>query len=152
MMNRLIPIAAIAALLMAGCEKSPTENAREVDEARDSAALNVDEARKDAGKTQDKTQAKVAEAQDDYAKTAASANRQLSVVEAEAMRKNAEAALEVATAEAEGRQSIAREKCGVLEGAEKDACLSSADALLASDQASAIAARDAILVEAERHQ
>jgi len=149
---RLIPIAAVAALVLAGCEKSPTEVSKAVDKARDSASVSVDAARKDAGMAEDKADEKVANAQQDYAETDASARKELSVVEAEAMVKKANAEFDVANAEAEGRHGVAIQKCEMFAGAEKDACMSSADATLATDKAAAIARRDAALVQAERHE
>ena len=148
---RLIPIAVVAALMLAGCDKSSSDVSKAVEEARDDASVSVEAARKDAGTVEHKADEKVANAQQDYAETDASARKELSEVESEAMVKKAAAEFDFATAEAEGRHGVAIQKCEMFAGAEKDACMSGADATLATDKATAIATRDAALVQAERH-
>jgi len=152
MMNRLIPLVAVAALLLAGCDKTPTETSQDVQKARQEASQDDNAARQDASKTESKANEKVAAAQHDYAKASASAQEDLSATESEAMIAMAKADFDVALTEADGRHSIEIKKCGALKDVEKTACLSSADAKLAADQANATAHRDAVLVQAEHHK
>jgi hypothetical protein len=141
MNNRLVLIAACAsALLLGACSKTPADTAKDVADART-----------DANQVANAADSKVADAQQAYATTDQNALKKLTAAESEAMISTARANFDVANTDAQGRASIAREKCGSLAGAEKDACLSSAEAALASDQAAAIATRDAALVAAERH-
>ena len=150
MIIRLIPILALAALLLGGCKESASETSKDVSQAREKASKDVSTAQQEANKTEMKAEKKVDEAQQDYAKSQAGAQGKLNKTEAEAMSKMAKADFEVAMAEIKGRHNIATEKCGVLTGVEKTACQSSADATLAADEAIAIANRDAILVQAEQ--
>jgi len=60
----------------------------------------------------------------------------------------ANADFKVASTEARGRNDVAKSKCGLLDGVEKTACISTADATLAANQADATAIRDAALVNA----
>jgi hypothetical protein len=152
MMTRMIPIAAIAALLMVGCEKSPSGSAAAVDEARSDAAANTSSAREDATAKSVKADTKVATATQDYVETRGEAAAKLSKVESEAMITKAKADLEVATALADGRHSVALEKCEVLDGAQKNACVSAADAAHALERSEAIALRDKALLRAEQHR
>ncbi len=146
MMNRLIPIIAVGALLLAGCNESPSETSKDVTKAREKASQDVSEARQDASKTESKSEEKVIDAQQAYAKTDANAREKLTDVESEAMAAQAKSDFEVATAEAKGRHTIAVEKCGALEGVDKKACVSTADANFAADEAVATANRDTALV------
>jgi hypothetical protein len=152
MMKLLIPIAAVAALMLGGCDKPAKESAKDIDKAREGAAVSIQDARQDANKTEDRADRKVADAQQDYAETTEAAQDKLSVVESEAMRKKAEAEYEVASTAATGHHDVAKQKCDVLAGAAKDACLSGADAALATEQAMAVASRDQALVLAESHE
>lgn len=152
MMIRLIPILALAALLLGGCNESASETAKDVSQAREKASTDMSTAQKDANKAENMADQKVAAAQQDYVETKAGAQSKLNKVEADAMVTVAKADFDVAMADLEGRHLIATEKCGMLKGAEKTACLSTADAALAADQAIATANRDAILVQAERQQ
>ena len=147
MMNRLIPIVAVAALLLAGCNESPSETSKDVTKATEEASQDVSEARQDASKTESKSEEKVIDAQQEYAKTDANAREKLTEVESEAMAAQAKADFDVAKTEAEGRHNIAVEKCGALEGVDKTACVSTADASLAAELAAATANRDAALVQ-----
>lgn len=152
MIIRLVPIIALAAVLLGGCNESATETSKDVSQAREKASEDVSAAQKEAMKDENKAERKVAEAQQDYAETRAGAQGDLSEAEAEAMATMAKADFDVAMAEIEGRHNIATEKCGVLKGVEKDSCVSTADAAFEADKAIAIANRDAILVQAERQQ
>lgn len=151
MINRFIPLVAVAVLLLAGCDKTPTESAKDVAEARKEASQDVSEARQDAGKIEDKADQKVAAAQDAYAKTDETARAKLTQAESEAMISKAHADFDVAMVEANGRHAIAIEKCGQFTDVDKTACLSTADADFAAEQAAVTASRDAILVQAEHH-
>ena len=55
-------------------------------------------------------------------------------------------------AKAKGIADVAKEKCGVLDGAEKSACLSAAEATFEASKAKAIAERDAVLVTAAHNR
>ena len=147
MMKQLIPIVAVAALLLAGCNESPSETSKDVTKATEEASQDVSEARQDAGKTENKSEEKVIDAQQKYARTDANAREKLTDVESEAMAAGAKADFDVAKAEAEGRHNIAVEKCGALEGVDKKACLSTADANFAADEAAATAVRDTALAQ-----
>jgi len=147
MMSRLIPIVAVGALLLAACNESPSETSKDVTQAREKASQDVNEARQDASKTESKSEEKVVDAQQAYAKSDATAREKLTAVESEAMAAQAKADFDVAITEAEGRHNIAVEKCGALEGVTKKACVSTADADFAAQQAAATANRDAALVQ-----
>jgi vacuolar-type H+-ATPase subunit H len=151
MMNRFIPLVAVAVLLLAGCDKTPTETSNDVAEARKEASQDVSEARQDASKIEDKADAKVAAAQDVYARTDETARAKLTRAESEAMISKAHADFDVALVEANGRHDIAIEKCGQFTGVDKTACLSTADADFTAEQAAITATRDAVLVQAEHH-
>lgn len=48
MFTRLIPLSAIALILLAGCEETPSETAKDVSEAREDAAEDINASREDA--------------------------------------------------------------------------------------------------------
>ena len=48
MFARLIPLSAIALMLLAGCEETPSETAKDVSEAREDAAEDINASREDA--------------------------------------------------------------------------------------------------------
>jgi len=152
MMKRMIPIAAIAALLIVGCEKSPSGSAKAVEEARTDAAVSVDAARDDAAAKRDKANTKVAAATKDYVETRDDAAAKLSDVESAALVTKAKADFEVASTLADGRHDVAIEKCGVLSGTAKDACVSAADAAYAVEKSKATALRDGALLRADYRQ
>jgi hypothetical protein len=129
MKKLLIPIAAVAVLMLTSCKENASDTAKDVAKAQEEAAQKVDAARKDADKTAAKANEQVADAKADYAKTEAGAQKVLSKAESEAMIKTAHADFDVAIAEAEGRNKVAKEKCDALKGVDKDACLSAAEAL-----------------------
>jgi hypothetical protein len=114
MMKRLIPIAAVAVLMLSSCQETPSDTAKDVAKAQEEAGKKVDAARQDADKTVAKASDQVADAKADYAKTDADAHKVLSKVESEAMVKTAQADFDVAVAEAEGRNKVAKEKCDAL--------------------------------------
>lgn len=151
-MKRLIPLLAVAALLLAGCEKSTSENTKDVTEAREKASQDTTEARKEAYKVESKAGQKVATAKQDYSKTTADAEQKLDKAEANAMTMTANSDYDVAMARVEGAHKVAVEKCDLLKDVEKTACKSTADAAFAASQAKATAIRDAALVQAERHK
>jgi vacuolar-type H+-ATPase subunit H len=147
MMNQLIPVVAVMALLLAGCKESASETSKDVTQAREEASQEVSEARQDADRTENKSEEKVIDAQQEYSKTDANAREKLTEVESDAMANQAKADFEVAKTEAEGRHNIAVEKCGALEGVDKKACVSTADANFAADEAAATAIRDNALAQ-----
>lgn len=145
---RLAPIVALTALMLAGCNKTPSETSKDVSQAREEAAEDVSEARQDANRTENKVEEKVVDAQQDYAKTDANARAKLNEVQSEGHSKTAKADFDVAIAKAKGIEDVAKQKCGVLGGAEKNACLSTAAATYEASKADATAKRDAALVAA----
>ena len=147
-LNRMLPIVAVAALMLAGCNKTPSETAKDVTQAREDASQDISEVRQDANKTESKAEEKIIDAQQAYAKTDAAARAKLIEVQSEAMGTTAKADFDVAIAEAKGIEDVAKKKCGVLGGAEKNACMSRAAATFAASEATATAERDAALVAA----
>ena len=149
---RPISLAAFAALTLAACQESQSDTAKDVAKASETAAANSDEARQEATATAADANAQVTDAQQAFDKASIGAQKKLTQAEADAMSKNAKANYDVAITDAEGRQKIANEKCGALTGADKDACLSTAKAAYAAEEAAAVATRDAELVKAENHE
>ena len=149
MIKQILPIAIVAALMISGCEKSPSDTATDVAVARKDAIENIDEARSDANKTVIKAQDQVANAQKKYGETDQRALNTLTAAESDAMIKTANALFDVAKAEAKGRYNIEKEKCGAFDGAAKDACMSTAAAVRAEELAMATKMRDEALMSAE---
>jgi spore germination cell wall hydrolase CwlJ-like protein len=93
MKNRLIPIAAVAALLLTGCDKSSTEVSKAVDEGRD----RVEAARSGALKAEDKANEKAEVLEQNSAsegsKTSPSRSEVITKTEAQAVDPLGEAAL-----------------------------------------------------------
>jgi len=152
MIRHMLPITAIAAMLLAGCDETPAETAQDVSEAREEAAANITATRQDAGEAINEADREVASAQQDLNRSNVNAREELGEAEADAMEKTAHAAFEVAEAEAEGRSNIATERCDAFTGAEKTACTSGVEATLASEMAMAVARRDAALAAAESNR
>ena len=148
MFIRFLSVVALAAVMLAGCNKTPTETSKDVTQAREDASQEVSEARQDASVTENKADEKVIDAQQEYAKKEAAARAKLTEVQSDAMATTAEADFDVAIAEAKGIEEIEKKKCGVLGGAEKTACMSKAAATFAASEAAAKAERDAALVVA----
>jgi len=94
----------------------------------------------------------VADAKQEFDKTNAQAQKKLTQAEADAMARDAHALYAVEITQAEGRNKVAKEKCDVLTGPDKDACASKAAADLASEQSAALAKRDATLAQAARQE
>jgi hypothetical protein len=149
---RLVPLVAVAALMLAACQETPSETAKDVAAARHDAVENVDAARQDKDKVVSKNNDQVADARQAYVKTDEIARQKLTQVESDAMVKTANADFEIASAEATGRNEIAVQRCDALTGVDKDACVSAAAATLASEQATATSNRDAMLVAADNHE
>lgn len=147
--SRLVPIVALTALMLAGCNKTPSETSKDVSQAREEARQDVSEARQDASRTENEAEEEIVDAQQDYAQTDADARAKLTEVQAEGLSKQAKADFDLAMTEARGIEDVAKMKCGVLGGAEKNACLSAAAATYAASEAAAIADRDAALVAAQ---
>jgi hypothetical protein len=152
MNNKLLPLAIVAALLLAGCKETASDTASDVADARQEASQDNAEAKQDANETIADANAEVADAQEDYVENSDTTMKKLTIAESEAMVKAANADYDVAKVEAEGRHKIAREKCDALSGAEKDSCNNIADANLTADTSSAAAVRDALLVDATHHE
>jgi len=146
---RLVLFATAVALSLGGCNKTADETSKDVTQAREKASQEVSEARQDASQSEATAENKVIDAEQAYAKSDADARAKVAKVESEAMSTMAKADFEVAITEAKGRYNIGTEKCGILGGVEKKACISKADATLKADEALAIANRDAALVAAK---
>ena len=69
-------------LLLAGCQETPNETAKDVAAARQDAAKNVTEAREDKAAVVATSNDKVADARQDYAQTDKDALKKLTVAEA----------------------------------------------------------------------
>jgi len=150
-LNRLLPLAVLAALLLAGCKETASETAKDVTQAREKASQDISAAQQDASKVENKAETKIVDAQQQYAETDADARAKVSDAQSEALQSTAKADFDVAVAEAEGRYNVAVEQCGVLSGAERKACMSKADAEYKADEALATANRDADLVVADKY-
>lgn len=150
MINRLLPIAAALALL-AGCQETPTDTAKDVAKAQSDAAQQTQEARKDANVEVSDANKDVRDAKVDFVKASDAALKQLTSAEAEAMVQTANATFDVAMTEASGRNKVALELCDPMMAAEKDACVSAAAVELAAAQAQATSTRDERLVTASHH-
>ena len=148
---QLISLIAFLAVLV-GCPETPIETAAEVAEARRDAAEDTKEARQDANEDVAGAIEVISDAHQAYDKTNEIARRKLTDAESEAMVKAANADFDVATTEAKGGYDVAKAKCGALNGVDETACVSTADATLATNQAKATAIRDAALVNAEHHE
>jgi major membrane immunogen (membrane-anchored lipoprotein) len=144
---KLVPLVAALALLLGGCQESPSETAKDVAQARTEANKDVREGERDVDRTVVAADAKVNEAQKDYAEKEGEARKDLGEVESDAAAKVAAADYELALTEAEGRAKIETEKCAAFTDAARTACLSTADANLAADRATALARRDATLAK-----
>jgi len=89
MKNRLIRIAAVAALLLTGCDKSSTEVSKAVDEGRD----RVEAARSDARKANEKAEVLEQNSASEGSKTSPSRSEVITKTEAQAVDPLGEAAL-----------------------------------------------------------
>jgi hypothetical protein len=147
---RPISIAVLLAVstLLAGCQDN---NPKDVAAARADAARDVASARDAASTSIANANDKVDAARADYVDQEQGARKTLTAVEAEAMAKRAHADYDVGTAQVDGAFSVARQKCDSYTGVDKTACLSTADAKRAMDQAQITASRDAALVAANHH-
>lgn len=152
MIKQLLPLAIVAALMISGCDNSPTDNAKNIVDARKTASKDISQTREDATKTMIKAQDQVASAQQKYGETDQRALKTLTAAESDAMTKTANAAFDVAKAGVEGRYNIEKEKCGILDGAAKDACLSTANTVRTEDLARATKFRDDALLSADYHK
>lgn len=148
MISRLILTTALSALLLAACQNSVNDTAENVAETRDAAADDVADARQDASETLADANEQISNAEQDYARSEKDATRKLTKAQSDAMVKTAHAEYDLAATEARGRNDVAKSKCGLLDGVEETACISTADATLAANQADATAIRDAALVNA----
>ncbi len=150
--SRLVPIALLAALMLAGCKETASETAEDVAKARADASEDVGAARQEASQTVQKADEQIADAQQEYANTDATARADLIEVQSDAMSKTAQADFDVAIANAKGIADVATEGCGMLTGVDKTACLSAAESEFEVSKAKATAERDAALVAAADKQ
>lgn len=151
MLSRVVPLVAVAALMLAGCNETSSTTAKDVTKAREDASQDVSAAREKAIQTEIKAEEKVVDAQQEYAQTNASGREELTEVQSKALSDTAKADFDVAIAKAQGIEDVAGEKCDVLDGAEKTACLSAAAATYAASEAKAIADRDAALLASAQY-
>jgi cell division protein FtsL len=86
MLKLLVPVLATSMLLLTGCEKTETQTARDVGQARQDAAENVAEAQRDANQAADSANIRVSDAQADYNRIDAIASKKLSKAESDAAR------------------------------------------------------------------
>jgi hypothetical protein len=149
MTYRIVPIAAIAALFLAGCGETPKETASDVAEANKAADNSKAEVRTKANDTVTKSNEGAANSIQTYAQSDAEAQPKLGTAEADAMSKGAQAAYELAIKTAEEGYKLATQKCNALGGASRIACENSAEAILATANADAAAKRDAALSAAK---
>lgn len=148
--NRIIPLAAaIAMLLLAGCQESPKETAKDVAAARTEANQEANDARATADRKTAAADAKVDDARQDYSKSETEANETLGKAQDKAASTIAEADYDRAIVEADGRFKVENEKCDALSGTAKDACVSAAESALAVEKAAAQSRRDAALAVAD---
>jgi hypothetical protein len=148
--KRMIPLAAaIAMLLLAGCQETPKETAKDVAAARTEANREADDARATADRKTAAADAKVDDAQQAYGKSEAKANETLDKARDEAASTIAQADYDRALVEADGRFKVENEKCDALSGTARDACVSAAESALAVEKAAAQARRDAALAVAD---
>lgn len=152
MINRLIPLAAVAVLMLTGCKETASDTANDVADARQEAAQDNSEAQQAANAEIADANADVANAQETYDEKSDDTRKKLTVAESEAMIKTAQADYDVSKVEAEGRDKIAKEKCDALSGADKDSCNHIAEATLVAEISSAAAVRDALLLDATYHE
>lgn len=152
MINRLIPLAAVAALMLTGCKETPSDTASDVADARQEATQDNSEARQDANAEIADANAQVNDAQTAYDEKSDDTRKKLTLAESEAMIKTAKADYDVAKVEAEGRDKIAKAKCDAFSGPEKTSCDNVAQATLVAETSSAAAVRDALLLDATYHE
>lgn len=152
MLNKMIPITAIALLMLVGCDETSSETAKDVSEAREEAAEDITETRQDANRMTNRADQDVVDAQKDFSRTDQKAMDDLSEAEADAMTKTARANFDVAEAEAEGRYKVAKERCDAFTDASKDSCLSNAENTRTAELAAAASKRDNALLTAKSNQ
>jgi hypothetical protein len=141
MIARSVLFTAIAVTTMlTACGQTETEAAEELARARLEAAERVAAARQRADAALAAHQATA----NGHARSAG----KLTPQDVDAMIENANSAFEAARAEAMKRHETAEIQCDALEGVDKIACLSTADAELAADEAAAISHRDEALAGA----
>lgn len=148
-MNRIVSIAAIAALGLAGCMETASETKEDVTEARQDAAESNDEARADASRDVAEANERMESMQQEQSETKLDADRKMTSVESEAMIAKARADYDIAMTEAKGRHEVSKEKCDALDRVAKNACIESSDAALTADQSLAKVNRDAAILATE---
>lgn len=148
MIYRPIAVALICTFALAACQQTPADTAKDVTQARQSAAENNQDANTQANQDRAKAEEDVAAAQAAIAATDENAEKKLTAAESDARMVAVNAKYDVAMTEAKGRHEVANEKCGAETGIRKDACLSTSDAAFAAEAAAITADRDAELVAA----
>ncbi len=124
MKNRIVPLAAVAAMFLVGCGESKNEMASDVADAN-----------KDAG--------------DRYAQAQVEPEKKTGAMDADVRNKNTRSEFDLAMTKAKGTHKLATKKCDALAEVEKSACASTADAVLAAASTEATTTRDAALVTTE---
>jgi hypothetical protein len=148
MIIRPILFAAFAIVGLSACQETPTETAKDVSQAQETAVQDNQEARQEANQDRAQAEVKVIEAKDDMAAVDTNAMKKITEAESEAMTVAAKAKYDVAMTEAQGRHNIEAEKCDALKDQAKDSCVSTNNATLAADQARIIATHDAEILAA----
>jgi hypothetical protein len=120
MTNRIVPIAAIAALFLIGCGETPKEAANDVA----AAGTESDQSTTDA-------------------------QEKLGTVQTSALSKRAKAKYDLAITTAEESHRAAMQKCNEIGGADLIACENAAEAILTTANADAATLRDAELLAAK---
>ncbi len=162
MFNRIVPIAAVAAIFLTGCGETAQETTSDAADARMEAGKNNATARTDAA---DQTNAAaridsdgeitrsndgLTDTSKTYSRPDSEAQVKLGSAEAVAMSKRAEFEFNIAMTTAEETYGIESQKCQLLLGsAEQTECAGNAEANLATASAEAAAQRDAAMVAAD---
>jgi hypothetical protein len=153
MINRILPIVAIAALTLTGCQESADETAQDVSDARKEANENIADARTDANETMLTADENESDAIHTYANSDAKAQVKLRAAEADAISERARADYDLAIATSKGTHEVEVQKCDALDaGVDRTACKTTADAVLATATADAKARRDEALMTAKNYE
>lgn len=144
----LTACAAMTMLTLSACQETPTETAKDVAAANETAIEQSQAARQEANTEKANAQADVVDAKMQETVVDDKAIKKITQAESEAMVVTANANYDVAMTDAKGRFNVANEKCDALKGVGEDACRSTINATLTADEAAITATRDAALVAA----
>ena len=152
MTYRPILFAAISAFALTACQETPSETAKDVAQARDTAVEQNQEARQEANEDRAQAAADVTEAKNDMVVVDNNRVNKITKAESEAMLTAAQTKYDVAMTESKGRYNIENEKCDALKGVGEDACRSTIEATLAAEEAAITATRDSEIVSATYYE